>query len=198
MNNRIFDRNMNYKVQRIPLEKLSINTGQIEGLPANPRQWTREDINTIAASLKETPELFELRPIIAVPFKDTNVILAGSLRFCGARENGDKDAPTILLPADIPVAKMKEIVIKDNGAFGAWDFDALANEWDDLPLGDWGVPVWKAEPIDEEDEIKEHEDLSDKIAEEYKIEITCGNEAEQEVLYNELATRGLKCRLLTL
>ena len=141
---------MNYKVQKLPLEKLSINTGQIEGLPANPRQWTREDITKIAASLKETPELFELRPIIAVPFKDTNVILAGSLRFCGARENGDKDAPTILLPADMPVAKMKEIVIKDNGAFGAWDFDALGNEWDDLPLADWGVPVWKADlPEDE-------------------------------------------------
>lgn len=140
---------MKYKVERIALDKLAINTGQIEGLPANPRQWTREDINKIAASLKETPELFELRPIIAVPFKDTNVILAGSLRFCGARENGDKDAPTILLPADMPVAKMKEIVIKDNGAFGAWDFDALGNEWDDLPLADWGVPVWKTEPIDE-------------------------------------------------
>lgn len=140
---------MKYKVERIALERLSINEGQIEGLPANPRQWTQSDIDKIAASLKETPELFELRPIIAVPHGDTNVILAGSLRFCGARQNGDKDAPTILLPADMPVAKMKEIVIKDNGAFGAWDFDALGNEWDDLPLGDWGVPAWEAEPIDE-------------------------------------------------
>lgn len=136
---------MKYKVERIALEHLSINEGQIEGLPANPRQWTQSDIDKIAASLKETPELFELRPIIAVPHEDTNVILAGSLRFCGARQNGDKDAPTILLPADMPVAKMKEIVIKDNGAFGAWDFDALGNEWDDLPLGDWGVPAWKAD-----------------------------------------------------
>ena len=45
---------------------------------------------------------------------------------------------------------LKEVVIKDNGAFGAWDYDALANEWDDLPLGDWGVPAWNtpAEEID--------------------------------------------------
>lgn len=133
---------MKYEVKRVPLARLALNEGQIEGLPANPRQWTREDITKIAASLKETPELFELRPIIAVPFKDMNVILAGSLRFCGAKENGDKDAPAIILPEDMPVEKMQEIVIKDNGSFGAWDFDALANEWDALPLADWGVPAW--------------------------------------------------------
>jgi hypothetical protein len=37
---------------------------------------------------------------------------------------------------------MKEIVLKDNGSWGAWDFDELANKWDDLPLTDWGVPAW--------------------------------------------------------
>lgn len=157
---------MKYKVERIAIDKLAINEGQIEGLPANPRQWTREDIQKIAVSLKETPELFELRPIIAVPFKDTNVILAGSLRFCGARENGDKDAPTILLPVDMPVEKMKEIVIKDNGAFGAWDFDALGNEWDDLPLADWGVPAWKA-------------DLPEETFEDRNKEIELGEDADE-------------------
>ena len=38
---------------------------------------------------------------------------------------------------------MKEIVIKDNGSFGSWDYDTLANEWDG-PLEDWGIniPQW--------------------------------------------------------
>ena len=40
--------------------------------------------------------------------------------------------------------------MKDNGSFGAWDYDALANEWDDLPLADWGVPSWKEEEGREE------------------------------------------------
>ena len=35
--------------------------------------------------------------------------------------------------------KLREIIIKDNGSFGSWDYDMLANEWDDLPLSDWGV-----------------------------------------------------------
>ena len=44
--------------------------------------------------------------------------------------------------------KLREIVIKDNGAFGSWDYDMLANEWDDLPLSDWGVPAWSTEDIE--------------------------------------------------
>lgn len=139
---------MEYKVQHLPLSKLALNAGQIEGLPANPRQWTRDDVTRIAKSLTETPELFELRPIIAVSHGKDAVILAGSLRYCGVKENGDKTAPVILLGEDTPVAKMKEIVLKDNGSFGAWDMDALANEWDDLPLADWGVPAWSAHAED--------------------------------------------------
>ena len=134
------------QTERIPLAKLEPNTGQIPGLPMNPRQWTKSDVERIANSLKETPELFEARPIIAVPFDGKYVILGGNLRYEGARHNGDKDAPVCVLPADMPTDKMKEIVVKDNGVFGAWDYDSLANEWGDLPLVDWGVPAWDTEP----------------------------------------------------
>ena len=131
-------------IKRIPIEKIELNTGQIEGLPANPRQWTRDDIDRIAASLKETPELFEMRPCIVYPLEGGAkfVLLAGNLRFCGARQNEMKDVPCCVVPRDMSIAKMKEIVLKDNGSWGAWDFDALANEWDDLPLTDWGIPAW--------------------------------------------------------
>lgn len=139
---------MQLKTQRIKLAALAQNTGQIPGLPSNPRQWTKEDIDTIAKSLKETPELFEARPIIAVPFDGKYVILGGNLRYEGARKNGDKDVPVCVIPEDTPVDKMKEIVVKDNGSFGAWDYDALANEWDDNPLGDWGVPAWNTDGLE--------------------------------------------------
>jgi hypothetical protein len=129
-------------IKRLPIEKIELNTGQIEGLPANPRQWTRDDIDRIAASLKETPELFEMRPCIVYPNGDKYVLLAGNLRFTGARQNGDKDVPCVVCPKEMTIDKMKEIVIKDNGVFGAFDWDALANEWDNLPLMDWGVPSW--------------------------------------------------------
>ena len=127
---------------RIKLSELEPNAGQVEGLPVNPRQWTKGDVTRLAKSLKETPELFEARPIIVYPHGGKYVILGGNMRYEACRENKDEDAPCVIVAEDTPVQKLKEIVIKDNGTFGAWDYDALANEWDDLPLVDWGVPAW--------------------------------------------------------
>ena len=138
------------KTNRIPITKLESNTGQIPGLPMNPRQWTKGDVESLAASLLETPELFEARPIIAVPYGGKYVILGGNMRYEASKLNKAADVPCVVIPEDTPVDKMKEIVIKDNGAFGTWDYDSLANEWDDLNLGGWGVPHWEApreEPI---------------------------------------------------
>ena len=176
---------MEYKVQRLPLTKLALNTGQIEGLGANPRQWTAEDVKRMARSLTETPELYEMRPIIAVPHGKTHVILAGSLRFCGAKERGDKDAPVITVPEDTPVRKLQEIILKDNGSFGAWDMDALANEWDDLPLTEWGVPAWDT---DEDVNLDREETPEEEIArkeQEFKDRMAAGEISEEDEEYQE-------------
>lgn len=142
---------------RIKLKDIAPNKGQIPGLPANPRQWSRTEIDKIAKSLKETPELFEARPIIVMQYAGKFVILGGNLRYEGCKANKDVDAPCFVVPDDTPVEKLKEIIIKDNGSFGQWDYDALANEWDDLPLVDWGVPAWETEEKPETPEVKEDE-----------------------------------------
>lgn len=149
---------------RIALKDLVQNTGQIPGLPANPRQWTKKEIDKIAKSLQETPELFEARPIIVIPWEGKYIILGGNLRYEGCKRNKDKDAPCFIIPGDTPLDKMKEIIIKDNGSFGEWDYDALGNLWDDLPLADWGVPAWEAQEVGggqsavQEDEFDEDKD----------------------------------------
>lgn len=137
------------ETKRLPLAKVKQNTGQIEGLPSNPREWTQTDIDRIAKSLKETPELFEARPLIVYPNNGEYVILGGNLRFEGAKKNKMKDVPVHILAEGMSIDKLKEIVIKDNGSFGAWDMDMLANEWDDLPLKDWGVDAaWDVKKVD--------------------------------------------------
>ena len=47
-------------------------------------------------------------------------------------------------------------------------------------------------------EIKEREDLSDKVNSAYEIIIECDNEEEQEEMYNRFIEEGLRCRVLTL
>lgn len=184
-------------IQRLPIEFLQFNEGQIPGLPANPRQWTRDDVEKLARSLEETPELFEARPIIVIPFKGFYVVLGGNMRLAASRENTYTDVPCYVLPETTPLEKLKEIVIKDNSSFGAWDYDELGNKWDDLPLTDWGVPAWSTTDIDTSD-AKPPKDISDKIVNEFKIEVTCVNEAELERLYNQIINDGYECRILTL
>lgn len=41
----------------------------------------------------------------------------------------------------------KQFIIKDNVSFGTWDYDALANKWDEKKLGDWGMDVWQTPPM---------------------------------------------------
>lgn len=184
------------QIVKIKLADLAPNTGQIPGLPINPRQWTKGDVDAIAASLKETPELFEARPLLVIPHDGQYVILGGNLRFEGARANKMKEAPAIIFPEDTPVEKLKEVVVKDNGSFGAWDYDALANEWGDLPLTDWGVPAWDTNDDTKVPELKP--DLSDQLDYSFRLEIKFENEAEQHKLFDELTERGFSCRVLTL
>lgn len=135
-------------ITRLPLGKVKQNTGQIDGLPSNPRQWTQTDIDRIAKSLEETPELFEARPLIVYQQGEEYIILGGNLRYEGAKKNKMKDVPVHILEQGLSIEKLKEIVLKDNGSFGDWDMDALANEWDDLPLEDWGIPAWHTASVD--------------------------------------------------
>lgn len=136
------------QVQTLPIESVKQNTGQIAGLPSNPRQWTQADIDRIAKSLNETPELFDARPLIVYPHNGEYIIMGGNLRYEGAKKNGLDAVPVHILPEDMDVDKLKEIVLKDNGSLGEWDFDALANEWDDLDLEGWGIPAWKVGSVD--------------------------------------------------
>ena len=182
------------EIVKLKIKDLQTNIGQIPDLPMNPREWTQADVDRLAASLRETPELFEARPVLVVPQGKKYVILGGNMRYEASKKNGESEIPAIIFPADTPTAKLKELVIKDNGNFGNWSFDALANEWDDLPLTDWGVPAWHTE---EDEEEKEHEDISHKIDPVFQICIDCDNEEEQERIYNELKDT-YKCRVLTL
>ena len=133
------------EIKRLRLTDLEINRGQVPGLPSNPREWSRTDLDKLIKSIKDTPELLEARGPIVWPYEGKYIILGGNMRFSALREIGVPDVKCIVMPEDMPIAKLREIVVLDNGQFGAWDYDMLANEWDDLPLCEMGVPAWETE-----------------------------------------------------
>ena len=134
------------------LSELEPNTGQIEWLPKNPRQWTQDDIDRTAKSIAEDYDFLEDRPLLAVPNGKTFVVFAGNLRMTAARQGKVDSVPVIVYTVedDADQQTILRRAMKDNGSFGAWDWDALANEWDELPLGDWGVPNWGHDDEEEE------------------------------------------------
>lgn len=72
------------QIIRRAVTSLAGNRGQIPGLPKNPRKWSDTEVERIAASLEETPELFDARPLLVVKHGEKYVILGGNLRFEGA------------------------------------------------------------------------------------------------------------------
>lgn len=140
--------------QRIAISLLETNKGQIEGLPANPRQWTKAQFEQLKASIRETPELLEARGCIVDYHDGKYVCLGGNMRYMACKDLGMAEVPCYVIPEGTSVLKKKEIVAKDNVSMGEWDYDALANEWGDLDLEGWGVPI----PPEWQDSIKEAEE----------------------------------------
>jgi len=119
----------------VPIGELEENSGQIEGVPANPRLIRDENFRKMVKSIKDDPEMMELRPLLVF----NNVIIGGNMRFKACKELGWTKIPVTKIPAGFPPEKLRAIAIKDNNQFGENDWDALANEWGDDPLDEWGV-----------------------------------------------------------
>lgn len=127
--------------KNLPLSVLQMNEGQINDLPRNPRTWTYDDIERLKKSIEETPELLDARGLIVVEWKAVYVVIGGNMRYTALKALGRNEAPCYILPADTPISKLKEIVVKDNGSFGDWDLDMLKADWNNTPFVDWGIII---------------------------------------------------------
>lgn len=132
---------------------LIINEGQLGWLPANPRQWTQKDIDLTKASLQNDPDFTEERPVLVVACDGKLLVFAGNLRTTAARALKWEYISAVLYTPENDEDKdtIKRRSILDNGAFGSWDYDMPANEWDDLPLCEFGVPAWETDEINVEE-----------------------------------------------
>ena len=130
--------------------------------PDNPRTISNKDMELLIKSLKEFPEMLNLREIVV---DENMVVLGGNMRLLALQKMGVSDCQIRVVNGLTPEQK-REFVIKDNSNFGRYDFDSLANEWSDLPLADWGVDLpddWlksDAEPADAEPQIDKAEELN--------------------------------------
>ena len=163
---------------------------EIKPNPNNPRIIKDIKFKQLVKSIQDFPQMLELRPIV---IDENNMVLGGNMRLKACIEAGMTDVP-VIHANNLSDEKKKEFIVKDNVGYGEWDWDDLANNWDAEELTDWGLDIPNFDVIDEKEQI----DLSDKLKSEFKIEIICKSEEEQEQTYNKLIEQNYECRLLTL
>ena len=121
---------MQIEIKTVKLSAIKLN-------PDNPRRISTVDMDRLVKSLTDFPDMMSIREIVV---DETMTVLGGNMRTLALRKIGAKEV-TAKIVKGLTEAQKREFVIKDNGAWGAWDFDLLANGWDSLPLAEWGVPL---------------------------------------------------------
>lgn len=114
-----------------------VKIGDIRLNPDNPRIIKDKKFKKLVQSIKDFPEMLEIRPIVV---NEDNVILGGNMRYKACQQAGF-DEVYIIKAKDLTEDQQKEFLIKDNSGFGEWDWDILANDWEAEKLEEWGLDV---------------------------------------------------------
>jgi len=156
-----------------------VNIKQVLPNPDNPRFIKDYKFEKLVKSIKEFPQMLDLRPIVV---NQDMIVLGGNMRLKACEEAGLTEVP-IIFADNLTPDQEKEFIIKDNSSFGEWDWDLLANEWTTDNLQDWGIDV---PTFDIEEPIDESPEKEEKLL----ISVRCENEQSQEALYQYLVKAG--------
>ena len=148
-----------------------VKISEVKPNPKNPRVIKDGKFQKLVKSIQEFPDMLNKRPLIVFTDVDGKyVVLGGNMRLKALNELKFKEIPVII--ADEWTEEQKaEFLIKDNVGFGEWDWDSLANEWDESKLEDWGLDV-----------IKHDWDNLDYIEQEIEAPKPVGNNTIQIIL----------------
>lgn len=163
---------------------------EIKSNPNNPRIIKDEKFNKLVNSIKDFPKMMELRPIV---IDENNIVLGGNMRLKALKELKYTEIPNewIKRASELTESEKQQFIIKDNVGFGDWDWELLANEWNNEELESWGLDI----NIDniEEKEIEEKEYNSTNN---WFLNIEFENENDCELWYNKLIEKGLICKII--
>jgi hypothetical protein len=164
--------------------KQVIKISQVKNNPNNPRVIKDHDFYVLVNSIKTTPGFMEFRPVI---IDYNNMVLCGNQRLRACIYLGHKEIWTDLFtqekademnkeaqkegrPTKTYLEYCKAITIVDNTHAGTWDWDILANEWEQTELEGWGLDGFPFE-----DKTLKAEEDNFEVPDEIKTDIVLGD-----------------------
>jgi hypothetical protein len=114
-----------------------MNINEIKPNPNNPRIIKDGKFKKLVKSIQDFPQMLELRPIV---IDENNIVLGGNMRLKACIEAGLKDVP-VKQAKELTEEQKKEFIVKDNVGYGEWNWDDLANNWDEQLLTEWGLDI---------------------------------------------------------
>ena len=162
---------MKFETKEIPIKNLCRNTGQIPNVPKNPRLIKDNNFKKLKDSIQQDPEMLELREIIAYEHDGKFICIGGNMRFEALKALGYSTAKCKVI-ADCDTEQLKRIILKDNSAYGEWDFDELSNEWDEALINACAIDVPTLDDPKLEEEAEEDNFDVDEAVKQDK-ETTC-------------------------
>jgi DNA modification methylase len=129
------------------MQKVSIS--EVKPNPSNPRIIKDAKFKKMVQSLKDFPEMANVRPIVV---NSDMVVLGGNMRLKAMIEAGWDKVPVEVVKWNED--KQREFIIKDNVGFGEWDWEMIDNEWDAEQLEEWGldIPEFSTEELEAEED----------------------------------------------
>ena len=170
---------------------INVKLEDLKPYERNPRN-NKDAVDYVANSIKE----FGFKQPIVID-KD-NVIVCGHTRYLACKKLKIDEVPCVMAD-DLTEEQIKAYRLADNkvSEIATWNYDLLNEELDDLI--DFDMSMYGFNDNDEvEINEKEHNDLSDEVAETFEVIIECADEMQQEAIYTRLTSEGMKCRVLTL
>lgn len=144
----------NVKIQHVHIKELRFN-------PNNPRIIKDDKFARLVQSIKDFPEMLNLRPIIV---NDDMIVLGGNMRLKACKEAGLTEVP-IIKASSLTEDQQRQFIIKDNIGYGEWDWSMLANEWDDSEISEWGIDLPTFGNVNELDySILDESDISQQLS----------------------------------
>ena len=119
------------------MNTIKVKIEDVKPNPSNPRIITDDKFKKLVKSIREFPNMLDLRPIVV---NDDMEVLGGNMRLRACKEAGLKEIP-IIKADNLTPQQQREFIIKDNIGYGDWDWSVLDEQYDDNTLLDWGIEL---------------------------------------------------------